>query len=276
MTWLGVDVGWVFPAADSDGNIYEWTRRQQPREPLTAAGPVTIRRLDGTTFIRPAYDPSEAAILEARDGEFAVRGLASSVVAHAERTDQGVALEDWSKFQQRKKAWMRVYTAIASRAETRNVPVVQVNRAYTSITCPKCDHKSRANRATRSKFTCVLCGFTGHADVVAAMNIARRAEGTFRIATGSCVNEHCHGPAWKDGACIVCYRFRWRTGRLPTVADLKERAEAPSSHAYRQRMREQAFTERQERRDAETRARLFESWRTHDALGRPKPLADNA
>lgn len=44
----------------------------------------------------------------------------------------------------------------------------------TSRTCPECDHVSADNRKTQARFACVNCGFEGHADVVAAINILER------------------------------------------------------------------------------------------------------
>lgn len=267
--WLGIDVGWVFPAADSDGNVYEWTRRIRPTEPSTQAGPVTIRMPDGTVRVHPAYPSREAATIAARASNVRAQKLAGSIVAFAASTGRGIALEDWSSFERRKKAWTRVYGAIADRAERKGVSVTQVDRAYTSITCPSCDHKGRENRATRDRFECVMCAFSGHADVVAAMNIARKAEGTFVTRGGVCVNPICTDVAWKAGACIFCYGFRWRKGHLPSARDLVARAEAPDLKKYRDQMRAEAVAERRERRDAATTQRQTDSYRTHDAWGEP-------
>jgi len=45
---------------------------------------------------------------------------------------------------------------------------------YTSQTCPACGHVSKENRKTQAEFRCVECGYEGHADHVAAMNIKAR------------------------------------------------------------------------------------------------------
>ena len=44
----------------------------------------------------------------------------------------------------------------------------------TSRTCPECGHVSADNRKTQARFACVNCGFEGHADIVAAINILER------------------------------------------------------------------------------------------------------
>jgi hypothetical protein len=66
-------------------------------------------------------------------------------------------------------------------AEISSVAVKEVWPAYTSITCLKCDYQDKANRRGIS-FRCIQCGAIGHADVVAAINLTRRARGVFPYA----------------------------------------------------------------------------------------------
>jgi IS605 OrfB family transposase len=54
---------------------------------------------------------------------------------------------------------------------------------HTSQTCPECGCVSPDNRRSQAVFRCEKCGFEGHADHVAAINILRRA-GHARIACG--------------------------------------------------------------------------------------------
>ena len=49
----------------------------------------------------------------------------------------------------------------------------QVNPAYSSQTCLECNFVDRKNRKG-DKFECLKCGYVGHADWVAAMNLLRR------------------------------------------------------------------------------------------------------
>lgn len=53
----------------------------------------------------------------------------------------------------------------------RGGEVIAVNPRSTSQTCPECGHVSKANRLQQALFSCVACGYTYHADVVAARNI---------------------------------------------------------------------------------------------------------
>lgn len=63
---------------------------------------------------------------------------------------------------------------IISKAEEIGVPVVMVNPRDTSIECRKCGTVNAANRSSRD-FQCIDCGYEVHADVNAAINIAKRA-----------------------------------------------------------------------------------------------------
>lgn len=61
-------------------------------------------------------------------------------------------------------------------AEIAGVAVLEVHPAYTSQTCLVCDHVDSKNRRG-TEFECTRCGARGHADVVAARNLVRRARG---------------------------------------------------------------------------------------------------
>ena len=69
--------------------------------------------------------------------------------------------------------WGVFLSILSAKAESAGRTVVAVNPANTSRTCPACRHCTRENRTTQADFVCVACGYTGHADVVAASNILR-------------------------------------------------------------------------------------------------------
>jgi len=54
--------------------------------------------------------------------------------------------------------------------------VIAVDPRYTSQTCPVCGHISRKNRPQQALFSCEQCGYSYHADVVAAQNILARGQ----------------------------------------------------------------------------------------------------
>lgn len=269
-SWLGLDVGWVFPIADSDGNVYQWTRQTRPSEWIAKAGPVTITKPDGRVTVRPPYSLAEAAQHLAR-AEGKVHVLALHVVCRARDTDRGLAVENWEDFKRRKAAWIRVWKAVISAAEERDIPIMQVDRAYTSLTCPKCGHKARGNRISRDRFRCELCVYSGHADVIAAMNIAAKAAGTFEVASRTCSNPACDRVQWSAQLCVRCYHFRRRHGRLPSQADLKLREQSRDERDYRARRQKRVLEERRRMQNAALEERMAESYRTHDAWGNPLP-----
>jgi putative transposase len=52
--------------------------------------------------------------------------------------------------------------------------VLAVDPRYTSQTCPQCGHISKANRPQQALFSCTACGYSYHADIVAAQTILAR------------------------------------------------------------------------------------------------------
>jgi putative transposase len=69
--------------------------------------------------------------------------------------------------------WGVFLRVLASKAESAGRTVVAVDPRNTSRTCPECGHCTARNRVTQADFACVACGYTGHADVVGAMNVLR-------------------------------------------------------------------------------------------------------
>jgi putative transposase len=57
----------------------------------------------------------------------------------------------------------------------RGGALLKVNPAYTSQTCSACGVIDKASRESQSSFACRHCGFAGHADTNAAINILRRS-----------------------------------------------------------------------------------------------------
>ena len=58
----------------------------------------------------------------------------------------------------------------------RGGEVIAVNPRYTSQMCPVCGHVSPKNRPQQALFSCEHCGYSYHADVVAAQNILARGQ----------------------------------------------------------------------------------------------------
>jgi putative transposase len=69
------------------------------------------------------------------------------------------------------QGWRTFRTMLDYKQGWRGGEVLAVNPRYTSQTCPHCGYMSSLNRPQQALFSCMACGFTYHADIVAAQNI---------------------------------------------------------------------------------------------------------
>lgn len=182
--YLGVDLGVVNIATDSGGTIHKGSmvnnvrhRHRALRGKLQKKGTRSAKR--------------KLKSLSGKEGRFArdVNHCTSkSIVAMAQDTGKGIALEDLTHIRTRITARRRQRATLHSwsfgqlrafisyKAEMVGTPVVLVDPRNTSRECPECGYIAKENRKTQSSFCCTSCGFAGIADVIAAGNIARRAE----------------------------------------------------------------------------------------------------
>lgn len=184
--FVGVDLGIINIATDSDGRIYSSAqlrgvryRYERMRSRLQSVGTHSAKRL-----------------LKRRAGKQRrfVRNnnhiVSKSIVATAKDTMRGISLEDLSGIQHRvtvnepksskrsavcKWSFGELRKYIQYKSELYGVLCVVVNPYKTSQTCPECGHASKLNRISVSKFQCQVCGHSGHADHIAALNIRSRA-----------------------------------------------------------------------------------------------------
>jgi putative transposase len=180
---LGVDLGVVNIAVDSDGTVYSGKtinnvriRHRRLRTKLQKKGTHSAKRL-----------LKKLAGKEARFAKDVNHTISKHVVRLAQGTRRAIALEDlkgirkrvtvrrdqratlhsWSFFQ------LRMF--LAYKAQLAGVTVIPVDPRNTSRTCPQCGCVDKRNRPSQSKFSCVVCGYSGLADHIAARNIASRA-----------------------------------------------------------------------------------------------------
>jgi putative transposase len=181
--WLGVDLGIVNLATDSDGNAYTGKavravryRNRQLRKRLQSKGTKSARRLlrkrrrKESRFARDVnHVTSKAIVREAKDTGRGIKledlsGIHSrTTVRKAQRADA----HSWAFSQ------LRRFTTY--KAALAGVPVVLVDPRNTSRECPGCGLIDKRNRPTRGVFRCTRCGLAGPADHIAARNIAGRA-----------------------------------------------------------------------------------------------------
>ena len=79
------------------------------------------------------------------------------------------------KWNRRLSGWMRGYLQerIRYKAKKHGIEVNEVNPAHSSRECPRCHCTDKKNRQG-DVFKCSHCGYHGHADLVAALNILGR------------------------------------------------------------------------------------------------------
>lgn len=180
---LGVDLGIVNIATDGDGEAYSGARvnslrkrHAKLRTKLQSKGTKSAKRL--------LKKRSHKELRFAKDVNHVI---SKKIVEKAEGTGRAIGLEDLSgihnrttvrKRQRRQHhswAFHDLRQKIVYKAALAGVPVILVDPRNTSRTCPICSCVDKQNRSTQSKFSCVRCGFSGHADTIAAVNIGRRA-----------------------------------------------------------------------------------------------------
>jgi putative transposase len=191
--YLGIDLGVITLAATSDGELLNHTTG--PRH--AHVNQVRARFSRFRAKLQQKGTKSARRLLKKRSGRerrFARdvnHCVSKAIVSTAQGTGRGVALEDLKGIRERIRArgtvgkrhrrvlhrwaFFQLRAFIAYKAAMAGVLVVLVDPAYTSQTCSRCGHCEKANRTSQARFLCRSCGFSAHADLNAASNIARRA-----------------------------------------------------------------------------------------------------
>lgn len=181
--WLGVDLGIVNLAVDSDGEVYAGAQVEAVRARILALR--SDLQAAGTPSARKHL--KRLAGREARFRRDVNHRISRCLVRKAEGTGRGLAMEDLRGIRDRvtvrrpqrarHSSWAfhqaRAFTSY--KAERAGVPVLFVNPRGTSRTCPACGCCDKRNRPTRDTFRCIACGHAGPADHIASINIASRA-----------------------------------------------------------------------------------------------------
>jgi putative transposase len=180
--FVGVDMGIVNIATTSTGKtasgarLSNYRKRQlRLRKQLQAKKTSSARRL-----------LKKRRRKEARFAADANHQISKRIVAEAERTGKGIAVEDLTGIRDRVRlrkpqratlhswAFAQLGSFLAYKAKRAGVAFVQVDPAYTSQTCSACSWVDKHNRRSQAVFECGRCRFVGHADHNAAINIAVR------------------------------------------------------------------------------------------------------
>ncbi|WP_223165465.1 RNA-guided endonuclease InsQ/TnpB family protein [Lentzea indica] len=181
--WLGVDRGIVNVATTSDGTNFQGRRlRRYRRWQLRKRAELQAKRTKSAT-----RRLRRRARREHRHVTHVNHTIAKELVAVAQRTGRGIALEDLSGIRDRVRprrdqrathsSWPfhQLGTFVEYKAKRAGVPVITVDARHTSQMCPRCGHTARNNRSDRDHFCCRRCGLAGPADHVAGVNVRNRA-----------------------------------------------------------------------------------------------------
>lgn len=183
--YLGVDLGIVNIAVDSDGTVHTGEAIERNRR-IFAHRRRNLQRKQTRAARRKLRALRRRQSRYQRDINHCI---SKRVVATAKDTRRGIALEDLQGIRERTEPTVRrrqrarhsnwgfaqLRSCIEYKARLAGVPVVLVDPRNTSRTCLACGHIARANRPSQSRFQCVVCSFAGLADHCAARVIATRA-----------------------------------------------------------------------------------------------------
>lgn len=188
--FVGVDLGIVNIATTSDGA--NWTgshlnqvrhRNRCLRRKLQQKGTRSAKRL-----------LAKRSGVEARFARDVNHRISTCIVAEAERTGRGIAIEDLDGILDRVRSrkpqratlhsWSfhQLGSFIGYKAARAGVPVVYIDPAHTSQRCSGCGHTSRQNRPNQATFCCTSCGLSLQADWNAAVNIAQRGVDSWAVS----------------------------------------------------------------------------------------------
>jgi len=186
---LGVDLGIVNIAADSDGGSFSGASIEDNRRKF-AHRRRNLQRNGSKSAKRKLKKMSGR---QARFQKDTNHVISKGLVKIAQDTRRAIDLEDLAgireaKVRRKQRArhanwsFFQLRSFIAYKSERVGVRVILVDPRYTSQTCSECGYVDRANRKSQSLFLCVSCGFSTSADTNASLNIRDRA--TVILANG--------------------------------------------------------------------------------------------
>lgn len=176
---LGIDLGIVNLATDSDGESFSGDKVIETRKRYSALK----ARLQSCGTKSAKKHLRKLKGKEKRFMKDTNHIISKRMVEKAFDTGRGIALEDLNGIRNQttvrkaqrnlhsKWAFYQLRSFIEYKGALKGVPVVAVNPAYTSQTCPICGCVDKRNRDSQD-FNCIQCSYAGNADHIAAINIA--------------------------------------------------------------------------------------------------------
>jgi len=197
---LGIDLGLNYLSYDSDGEHYSGKQVDEVRERNTKLK-ADLQSCGTKSAKRHLRNLSGKESRFKRDVNHVI---SKKIVAKAKGTQRRIALEDLKGIRKgvsarrsqrsRLHSWgfYQIRQFIEYKAKLEGVQVIPIYPRGTSHICPVCGVEDRKNRPERDLFRCIGCGYAGHADHVAAINIAARANVNRPIVSGSFFESLAH------------------------------------------------------------------------------------
>ena len=180
---LGVDLGIVQIATDSDGNQYsgEAVKACRRRNRAHRSG------LQKTGTRRAKRSLKKMSRTASRFCRHVNHVISKQLVQSALLSRKALVLEDLQGIRERANGFGRemrwqignwafdqLKSFIVYKSNRAGIAVYFVDPRNTSRTCSVCGHCDKANRKSQSQFLCLQCGFQANADMNASVNIARK------------------------------------------------------------------------------------------------------
>jgi IS605 OrfB family transposase len=181
--WLGVDLGIVSLAVDSDGTAYTGAGVERKRQHIQ-------KRRRGLQKCGTNGAKRRLRKLAAKQGRYQKHTnhvISKALVSDAERTGRGIALEQLKGIRDRVTArsnqrarlgnwgFGQLGNFVEYKAKRAGVPICFVDPRNTSRECRACGCIDKKNRINQATFKCIGCGHQAPADINAARNIRQRA-----------------------------------------------------------------------------------------------------
>lgn len=182
--YLGVDLGIVNLATDSDGHTFSGTDIEAMR--LRCATHKASFQATGTRSAKRRL--KKMANKESRFRRWVNHGISKKLVEYAKGTRSVIVLEELTHIRERvtvrkrqrnrHHSWSfsQLRQFIEYKALREGIPVIAVDPRNSSRTCCKCGYVDKRNRKSQAEFSCKRCGFQANADLNAARNLATRGE----------------------------------------------------------------------------------------------------
>jgi IS605 OrfB family transposase len=190
--WIGVDLGVINLATDSDGEHYsgeqvERVRQkyQEQRGRLQKAASASKKQGKRPKNIRRKLQKISRKESRFRRNENHI--ISKKLVVKAKDTKRGLAFENLeginsrTRFRKAQRARMsgwafyQIRTFAEYKALREGIPTILVDPRNSSRECSECGYTDKANRPSQSVFECKQCGFHVHADFNSALNLRARA-----------------------------------------------------------------------------------------------------